>query len=428
MRVVLVHKNVRKSGRIVTRDEVLDVERVAIGRAADSEIPLQGLEIELHHSELRKQPDGVHVQRLEAKHVDVNGRKEVSHRLKPKDVVRVGGYQMTVLQSVGDEDVRIELETIDKARSALEELQTRTLVGLSRGLLTERTLSWAALLLIPLIFVILPIASRHFLPQSSAPITGSGTGPGAHMVKDTQAILETFWDTGPMARAHSNFAEDCAKCHVVPFTRVLDNQCLACHGDIPDHVPNDIEVVSLETTRCADCHMEHNGPFDLQRLDQELCAECHVELERYAPNTRVKKVTDFGIDHPEFRLTIPDSPELTRVRTVADRQEQDVWTRKLERLEWSKGMQERSGVKFNHVRHVGREEIKGSNGQLLDCGTCHKMDDAGKNKELESLLREQFNLRMQHATGQLANNANLKKVRRNIARLRTVMNEKQGKS
>jgi large subunit ribosomal protein L29 len=56
------------------------------------------------------------------------------------------------------------------------------------------------------------------------------------------------------------------------------------------------------------------------------------------------------------------------------------------------------------------------------------LDDAGKTKELESLLREQFNLRMQHATGQLGNTGNLKKVRRNIAQLRTVMNEKQSKS
>ena len=54
------------------------------------------------------------------------------------------------------------------------------------------------------------------------------------------------------------------------------------------------------------------------------------------------------------------------------------------------------------------------------------MDAEAKRKELTGLLREQFNLRMQHATGQLPNNANLKKVRRNIARLRTIMNEKQG--
>ncbi len=53
-----------------------------------------------------------------------------------------------------------------------------------------------------------------------------------------------------------------------------------------------------------------------------------------------------------------------------------------------------------------------------------EMDIAARQKELTDMLREQFNLRMQKATGQLANTANLPKVRRNIARLRTVMNEK----
>ncbi len=53
-----------------------------------------------------------------------------------------------------------------------------------------------------------------------------------------------------------------------------------------------------------------------------------------------------------------------------------------------------------------------------------EMDAAARQKEMTDMLREQFNLRMQKATGQLANTANLTKVRRNIARLRTVMNEK----
>lgn len=56
------------------------------------------------------------------------------------------------------------------------------------------------------------------------------------------------------------------------------------------------------------------------------------------------------------------------------------------------------------------------------------MDEAKRREELQNLLREQFNLRMQHATGQLGNTANLKRVRRDIARLRTVMRETQGKS
>ncbi len=45
-------------------------------------------------------------------------------------------------------------------------------------------------------------------------------------------------------------------------------------------------------------------------------------------------------------------------------------------------------------------------------------------KELEALLRAQFGLRMQLATQQLSNTSQLKKVRRDIARVRTVMKEK----
>ena len=48
-------------------------------------------------------------------------------------------------------------------------------------------------------------------------------------------------------------------------------------------------------------------------------------------------------------------------------------------------------------------------------------------KELEGLLRAQFGLRMQLATQQLGNTSQLKKVRRDIARVRTIMREKVAK-
>lgn len=48
------------------------------------------------------------------------------------------------------------------------------------------------------------------------------------------------------------------------------------------------------------------------------------------------------------------------------------------------------------------------------------------NKELLDLLREQFNLRMQRGTGQLSRPHQMKEVRRNIARLKTVLKEKAG--
>ena len=48
-------------------------------------------------------------------------------------------------------------------------------------------------------------------------------------------------------------------------------------------------------------------------------------------------------------------------------------------------------------------------------------------KELNELLKARFGLRMQHATQQLANTSQIRKVRRDIARVRTVMKEKTSK-
>jgi large subunit ribosomal protein L29 len=53
-------------------------------------------------------------------------------------------------------------------------------------------------------------------------------------------------------------------------------------------------------------------------------------------------------------------------------------------------------------------------------------DAAALKKELNDLLKAQFGLRMQVATQQLQNTSQLKKVRRDIARVKTVINQKDG--
>jgi len=63
---------------------------------------------------------------------------------------------------------------------------------------------------------------------------------------------------------------------------------------------------------------------------------------------------------------------------------------------------------------VKASELRGKNGEELQ-------------KELEALLRAQFGLRMQLATQQLSNTSQLKKVKRDIARVRTVLKEKAAK-
>ena len=46
--------------------------------------------------------------------------------------------------------------------------------------------------------------------------------------------------------------------------------------------------------------------------------------------------------------------------------------------------------------------------------------------QLASLKKEQFNLRFQKATGQLDNTARVRQVRRDIARIKTILREKRG--
>lgn len=49
-------------------------------------------------------------------------------------------------------------------------------------------------------------------------------------------------------------------------------------------------------------------------------------------------------------------------------------------------------------------------------------------QELNDLLKAQFGLRMQIATQQLTNNSQIKKVRRDIARVKTLLKEKASQS
>ncbi|MDP9456138.1 50S ribosomal protein L29 [Rubrobacter marinus] len=61
-------------------------------------------------------------------------------------------------------------------------------------------------------------------------------------------------------------------------------------------------------------------------------------------------------------------------------------------------------MKVAEVRELGVEELE---------------------RRVAETRRELFNLRFQHATGQLENTGQLREVKRNIARLLTVLNKKQ---
>ena len=61
----------------------------------------------------------------------------------------------------------------------------------------------------------------------------------------------------------------------------------------------------------------------------------------------------------------------------------------------------------------------------MELNKMREMTDADLAAELEKMKKELFNLRFQHVTGQLENPLQMREVRKNIARVKTIMREKE---
>ena len=61
----------------------------------------------------------------------------------------------------------------------------------------------------------------------------------------------------------------------------------------------------------------------------------------------------------------------------------------------------------------------------MDLNKIRKMTDQERTAELDRMKQELFNLRFQHVTGQLENPVQMREVRKNIARVKTIMREKE---
>ena len=61
----------------------------------------------------------------------------------------------------------------------------------------------------------------------------------------------------------------------------------------------------------------------------------------------------------------------------------------------------------------------------MDLNKIRKMTDQERTAELEKMQQELFNLRFQHATGQLENPVQMRELRKDIARVKTFIREKE---
>ena len=61
----------------------------------------------------------------------------------------------------------------------------------------------------------------------------------------------------------------------------------------------------------------------------------------------------------------------------------------------------------------------------MDLNKFREMTDVELNAELDKMKQQLFNLRFQHVTGQLDNPVQMREVKRNIARVKTIIREKE---
>ena len=61
---------------------------------------------------------------------------------------------------------------------------------------------------------------------------------------------------------------------------------------------------------------------------------------------------------------------------------------------------------------------------MIDLKEMRAKSNLDVQKILDDLLEEQFKLKLQAATGQLSNTSQFKNIKKDIARLRTILNEK----
>ena len=61
----------------------------------------------------------------------------------------------------------------------------------------------------------------------------------------------------------------------------------------------------------------------------------------------------------------------------------------------------------------------------MELNKMREMTDAELAAELEKMKKELFNLRFQHATGQLENPVKMRELKKDIARVKTIIREKE---
>jgi Class III cytochrome C family len=382
----------------------VETDALTIGRGTDADVHLAGLDVKFEHAAVLARQGKIFIEKREADTLVVERRDDagrvLSHDLTavkeatPGDVLRIGRYEITVVEPQDDETLALEIEEVAKPTSERDEVEKRYDRGIERGILRRRPLSWALALVVLGLFLAVPLLLSLAGPHTP----GAGTGPTAGDGVPAQPVaaseepgrggfahvLTQSWSVGTIALKHQTVA--CESCHVRAWQRVDDDACLAsgCHADVGAHV-DDVgidawrAVEDLTRVSCIGCHAEHRGEHALIRTSERECTTCHAGIiQQRVDHPDFGEVMSFGyVDgksgHPQFRASLIELEETPPgAPPVIGRRRVEIGSAEL--------VDRDGGLIFPHDVHL-EANLRGfaaDEHTQLECSSCHELAPGGE--------------------------------------------------
>lgn len=394
MRLSLVTLKRRPDSEDVSRREtLLDGESLRVGRGSDMDVNLPDVNVAYHHATLTAGAGGPVLTGVGGSLIESGGKMVEAVQLRPGESCRIGAYEIGCEAPGAHADAAITLKREEATVRAY-----RTPQRIVETLPSRRRLSWIAALAVLILFVAWPLSvillreappaggvvvNAMVAPEKAADRAGSVetlVALGTSLAEGTPppksplfTPMESAWLSGPMSNVHAGLAENCSACHLRPFEMTTNGACLACHAETANHFDVAKHAAAADEpalARCAACHKEHVGGEHPIEEASSVCTDCHADLKSVASTTTLYDVSDFALQHPQFRPTL-----VTGVGTAVDGALLPTVARAP--LDPQYPLSEQSGLKFPHDVHLNKEGVRGL-GRVADkkwemnCETCHQ--------------------------------------------------------
>ncbi len=353
MKLLVISQSRNRAGRLVQIRKEVSADWVRVGRSAASEVLLADPRIALNQGLIVDRNGPVYTEGEMGTTTSTTRKAVRSVRLAPGTSVDVGPYRLTAIPAPAGYTGAITVELARPPENTAPEFLARagrlTLASLG---LPKRLAAIALFAFVAIAFFLVPAGRVLHLPW-----------------QPSEAVAMTsdrFWNPGPVMLAHQPVGEKCEACHEIAFRQVRDEACLECHSRIGHHVSQDLKPAALFAgRRCAECHRDHKGVKPTHRDDDRFCVDCHRDVRSRSNGAQSQNVSDFAKDHPAFRLSIPASEGIRRVR------------------QGSAPIQEASNLAFPHAAHLDPAGVRHpEKGKVkLDCAACHRPDASGRGFE-----------------------------------------------